>query len=145
MLLVLQMTVFLSTVMVMGPASVLPPTADTIVQMIRHGAVQSSLMPPSLIEDLCADPSSLELIRKQVKYIDFAGAPLPKRVGDLLAPNLRLMPGIGSSEAGPYWPRARNDDPNPAEDWKGYSFRPTMGIFFEQRTEGGLYEQARVL
>ena len=126
--------------MVMGPASVLPPTADTIVQIIRHGAVQSSLMPPSLIGDLCADPSSLELIRKQVKYIDFAGAPLPKRVGDLLAPHLRLMPGIGSSEAGPYWPRARNDDPNPAEDWKGYSFRPTMGIFFEQRTEGGLYE-----
>lgn len=77
-----------------------PPTADTVAQIIRHGAVQSSLMPPSLIEDLCADPSSLELIRKQVKYIDFAGAPLPKRVGDLLAPYLRLMPGIGSTEAG---------------------------------------------
>lgn len=140
MLLALQMTVFLSTVMVMGPASVLPPTADTVAQIIRHGAVESSLMPPSLIEDLCADPSSLELIRKQVKYIDFAGAPLPKRVGDLLAPYLRLMPGIGSTEAGPYWPRARNDDPNRAVDWKWYSFRPSMGIFFEQRTKAGLYE-----
>lgn len=140
MLLALQMTVFLSTVMVMGPASVLPPTADTVAQIIRHGAVESSLMPPSLIEDLCADPSSLELIRKQVKYIDFAGAPLPKRVGDLLAPNLRLMPGIGSTEAGPYWPRARNDEPNRAVDWKWYSFRPSMGIFFEQRTKAGLYE-----
>lgn len=138
MLLALQMTVFLSTIMVIGPTSVLPPTADTVAQIIRHGAVQSSLMPPSLIEDLCADPSSLDLIRKQVKYIDFAGAPLPKRVGDLLAPYLRLMPGIGSTEAGPYWPRARNDDPNPAEDW--YSFRHSMGIFFEQRTMGGLYD-----
>ncbi|MCJ1347966.1 hypothetical protein MMC31_006196 [Peltigera leucophlebia] len=141
MLLALQMTIFLSTVMVMGPASVLPPAADTVAQIIiRHGAVESSLMPPSLIEDLCADPSSLELIRKQVKYIDFAGAPLRQRVGNLLAPYLRLMPGIGSTEARPYWPRARNDDLNPAEDWKWYSFRPSMGIFFEQRTKGGLYE-----
>ena len=130
-----------NTVMVMGPASVLPPpTADTVAQIIRYGAVESSLMPPSLIEDLRADPSCFELIRKQVKYIDFAGAPLPKRVGDLLAPYLRLMPGIGSTEAGPYWPRGRNDDPNPAEEWKWYSFRPSMGIFFEQRTNGGLYE-----
>lgn len=72
--------------MVMGPATVLPPTADTVAQIIRHGSVESSLMPPSLTEDLCADPSALELIRKQVKYIDFAGDPLPKRVGDLLAP-----------------------------------------------------------
>lgn len=93
-----------------------PPTADVVAQIIRHGAIESSLMPPSLIEDLCADPDSLELIRKQVKYIDFAGAPLPKNVSDLLAPYLRLMPGIGSTEAGPYWPRARNDDPNLAED-----------------------------
>ena len=116
MLVALQMTVFLPTVVVMGPTAVLPPTADTVAPIIRHGAVQSSLMPPSLIEDLCADPNSIELIRKQVKYIDFAGAPLPKRVGDLLAPYLRLMPGIGSTEAGPYWPRARNDDHNPAED-----------------------------
>ena len=140
MLLALQMTVFLSTVMVMGPVSMLPPTAETVAQIVRHAAVESSSMPPSLIEDLCADSSSLELIRKQVKYIDFAGAPLPKRVGDLLAPYLRLMPGIGSTEAGPYWPRARNDDPNLAEDWKWYSFRPSIGIFFEQRTKDDLYE-----
>lgn len=50
------------------------------------------------------------------------------------------MPGIGSTEAGPYWPRARNNDPNRAVDWKWYSFRPSMGIFFEQRTKAGLYE-----
>ena len=101
MLLALQMTVFLSTVMVMGPTSILPPTANTIAQIIRYGAVESPLMPPSLIEDLCTDPGSLELIRKQVKYIDFAGTPLPQRVGNVLAPYLRLMPGIGSKEARP--------------------------------------------
>lgn len=50
MLLALQMTVFLSTVMVMGPATVLPPTADAVAQIIRYDAVESSLMPPSLIE-----------------------------------------------------------------------------------------------
>lgn len=72
-----------------------------------------------------------------MKYIDFAGAPLPKRVGNLLAP---LIPGIGSTEAGPNWPRGRNDDPNPAEVWKWYRFRPSMEIFFEQRRTGGLYE-----
>lgn len=85
-LVALQMTVFLSTIVVMGPASVLPPSADTVAPIIRHGAVQSSLMPTSLIEDFCADPSSLELIQKQMKYIDFAGALLPKRVGHLLGP-----------------------------------------------------------
>lgn len=139
MTMALQMTVFLQTIMVLGPVSA-PPTAQVISQIFQHGGVVATILPPSLLEDLCAIPDSLALIRSQLKYVYFGGAPLPKAVGALIAPYVKLMPAIGSTEAGAYFVEVRNDDTNPEEDWSYYSFRPGMGCVFEPRTESGLYE-----
>lgn len=125
--------------MVVGPAS-LPPTAPVISQIFQHGAIEATILPPSLLEDLCAIPSSLALIRSRLKYVYFGGAPLPKAVGALISPYVKLMPAIGSTEAGAYFVEVRTDDVNLDEDWSYYSFRPGMGCVFEPRTETGLYE-----
>lgn len=137
MTMALQMTVFLQMIMVVGPAS-LPPTAPLISQIFQHGAVEATILPPSLLEDLCAIPSSLALIRSRLKHVYFGGAPLPKAVGALISPYVNLMPAIGSTEAGAYFVKVRTDDTNP-DDWSYYSFRPGMGCVFEPRTTG-LYE-----
>lgn len=135
----LQLTVFEHTIMVVGPAS-LPATAELVSQIFRYGAVVAAMLPPSLLEDLCASPSSLALIRSQLKQVYFCGAPLPKAVGALISPYVTLMPAIGSTEAGGYIVKVRTDDTNPNEDWSYYSFHPSMGYVFEPRTKSGLYE-----
>lgn len=138
MTMALQLTVFLHTIMVVGPVS-LPATAQVVSQIFQHGAVEAAILPPSLLEDLCASPSSLALIRRQLKYVYFGGAPLPKAVGALISPYVKLMPAIGSTEAGPYFVEVRSNDTSP-DDWSYYSFRPGMGCVFEPRTKTGLYE-----
>lgn len=139
MTMALQLTVFLQTIMVVGPAF-LPATAQLVSQIFEHGAVEAAILPPSLLEDLCASPSCLALIRSQLKYVYFSGAPLPKAVGALICSHVKLMPAIGSTEAGAYFLKVRTDDTNPDEDWSYYSFRPGMGCVFEPRTKTGLYE-----
>lgn len=134
----LQLTVFLQLIIVLGPTS-LPATAPLISQIIQYGAVEAAILPPSLLEDICANPSSLALIRSQLKYVYFGGAPLPKAIGALISPYVRLMPAIGSTEAGGYFVKVRTDDTSP-DDWRYYSFRSGMGCVFEPRTKTGLHE-----
>ncbi|RDL36935.1 uncharacterized protein BP5553_04368 [Venustampulla echinocandica] len=128
----LQMTVFLGTIVVFGPSTG-PATTQTVDLIFQHGNVAGAMLPPSLLEDLCKDQDMLGRVRK-LKYVHFAGAPLNKVAGDKISKYVNLMPAIGSTEAGPYFPRVRNDT-----DWEYYSFRPSMGVVFEQQTKE-LYE-----
>ncbi|KAI9870878.1 MAG: hypothetical protein M1830_003674 [Pleopsidium flavum] len=128
----LQMTVFLGTVVVFGPADK-PATAAIVDQILEFGDVAGTMLPPSLLEDLCRNPSMLERVRK-LQYVHYAGAPLSVATGNLISQHVKLVPAIGSTEAGAYFPGVRNDP-----DWNYYSFRPSMGVEFEQRTKE-LYE-----
>ncbi len=128
----LQMTVFLGTVVVFGPGDK-PATAAIVDQIFEFGNVAGTMLPPSLLEDLCRNPSMLERVRK-LKYVHYAGAPLSIATGNLISQHVKLVPAIGSTEAGAYFPRLRNDP-----DWNYYSFRPCMGVEFEPRTKD-LYE-----
>src|SRR5437667_6638442 len=128
----LQMTVFLGTIVVVGPANG-PPTATIVDQILQYGNVAGAMLPPSIIEALCRNLNMLNRLRK-LKYVYFAGAPLNKATGDLISQHVKLVPAIGSTEAGAYFPRIRND-----ADWDYYSFRPSMGVTFEPRAKG-LYE-----
>lgn len=127
----LQMTVFLNSVVVVGPPG--PATAANVTQILEFGNVAGAMLPPSLIEDICRDPLGLERLRR-LKYVYFAGAPLPRSVAEQLSGYGKLQPAMGSTEAGAYFLQIRNNS-----DWDYYSFRPAMGVEFEQRT-GELYE-----
>ena len=61
-----------------------------------------------------------------LKYLYYVGAPLSKIVGDHLAGSCCLYPGIGSTEAGPYFTKIRKD-----EYWVYYTFRPAMDFSFK--------------
>jgi hypothetical protein len=127
----LQMTVFLNTVVVVGSPG--PATGANVTQILEFGNVAGAMLPPSLIEDMCCDPAGLEGLRR-LKYVYFAGAPLPLSVAEQLSGYGKLQPAMGSTEAGAYFLQIRN-----TSDWEYYSFRPAMGVEFEQRTKD-LYE-----
>lgn len=124
--------------MVVGPASVLPYRRTNYPTWCRWKLIDATLHYPRPLSRPQLPRNHTEA--SKINTSKFAAAHLPKRLGDLLAPYLRLMPGIWSTEAGPYWPWAWTDGPDPAEDWKWYSFSPGKGIFFEQRPKAGLYK-----
>ena len=128
----LQMTTFLNTILVIGPVGP-PPTAQIVDQILHFGNVVGAELPPSLIEDMCRDDTMLKRLQ-DLKYLYYAGAPLNKATGDRLAGRCFLHPGIGSTEAGGYFTKVRDDD-----DWNYYTFRAAMGVHFEHWSND-LYE-----
>ena len=128
MTMILQFTVFLGQVFVYGPAKGVA-TSETVAQVFKYGKVKGAILPPSLLEEMAKSPEQLECL-KRLKYVQYAGAPLSKPIGDLIAKDLKLMPCIGSTETGSWFPKVRNDD-----DWNYFTFRPSTGIEFDQKTE----------
>lgn len=128
----LQMTVFLNSTVIFGPPD-RPATADVVSQVLAHARLDGIIVPPSVLEDLCRDDETLKQV-KDLKYVHFAGAPLGKEVGDIIAKNVHLVSLIGSTEAGPWFPRVRND-----VAWNYASFMKGTGIEFEPRNDS-LYE-----
>lgn len=122
----LQQPVFLDAIFVYGPAKA-PSSAESIVQVLQHGKVTGTILPPSQIVEMSKDPHQLDCL-KQLTYIQWAGAPLSKFVGDLLVNDVELMPCIGSTEAGPWFCKVRKD-----RDWNYFTFRDCMGIEFQER------------
>lgn len=131
MIVALQFTVFLNTVLVAETTK--PATATNVTQVLTYGNAAGVIMPPSLIEELRRDSKGAGSLRK-LKYTYFRGAPLPKHIAPILDSYTILEPLMGSTEAGGYFIKIRHD-----EDWDYYSFRPAMGVEFEQRTTD-LYE-----
>lgn len=66
---------------------------------------------------------------KTLQYIHYAGAPLGINTGKLLAPYVRLIPCIGSTEVGGYFLKFRDDK----EDWDYITFNSHAGAEFEPR------------
>ena len=125
---VLQMTVLLNMVVVLGPAH--QPATNTIAsQVLRFGNVTGTILPPSLLEALCSDPRMLKQVRK-LKYVHYVGAPLNKDIGDLISRDVKLVSALGSTEAGPYYVKIHSD-----LDWEYHNFCPSIGLQLEPRTE----------
>ena len=129
---VLQFTTFLGAVLVYGPAKG-AATAEIITQVFKHGNVNGAILPPSLLEEMTKNPDQLDCL-KRLKYVQYAGAPLSKPIGNLFASDVELMPCIGSTETGPWLPKVRDDG-----EWNYHTFSKGTGIQLDRRTED-LYE-----
>lgn len=111
-----------------GVQIIFPPAGQPlnagIVDLIHEfGDVQTSCLPPAILEDLSKNPSSLQKLRN-VQYIITGGAPLPKSVGDIIqAMGPRIFNTLASTETGvvPTIGVAR-------EDWQWVRFAPNYGI-----------------
>ncbi|PVI01653.1 putative AMP-binding enzyme [Periconia macrospinosa] len=129
-----QFPIFTGGVVVIGPGGTGPTTPSLAREVMIRGKVQGSVLPPVLIDALCASPEGLACLRAQ-DYIYFAGAPLSRDTAAKLNPHVPVKPAMGSTEAGAYFLRISGD-----EDWEYYSFRPGMGMKLQPTSSGDLYE-----
>ncbi|KAJ8068191.1 hypothetical protein OCU04_003761 [Sclerotinia nivalis] len=104
------------------------------IKTSTNGDTYRHLLVPAIIDALCRDPSGLAPL-KSLEYVYFAGAPLGVNSGKKLAPFVKLVPCIGSTEVGGYFHKIRND----TEDWDYIEFNTNAGAEFEPRP-GNLYE-----
>jgi acyl-coenzyme A synthetase/AMP-(fatty) acid ligase len=102
--------------------------------MFKYGRVDSALLAPALIDEMCLNDRALSALRS-LKLVSYAGAPLSRKSGDLLAPHVQLTSAIGSTEAGAYLTKFRRDD----KDWDYVEFQKQAGVAFEPRS-GDLHE-----
>lgn len=128
----LQFTVFLGSTVVFGPSD-RPATAEVVSQILEYARLDGMIVPPSLLESLCSSAETLTKVKK-LQYVQYAGAPLRKEIGDLIAKDVRLVAAIGSTEAGAWFSRVRDD-----AEWNYYAFMKGTGIELERR-EDNLYE-----
>jgi acyl-coenzyme A synthetase/AMP-(fatty) acid ligase len=134
MVVALQLTIYLNNTLVADPLVPGPPNPVAILETLRHGRVDTALLPPSLIDALCSNPAGLEALRN-LKTLYFGGAPLSAKTAALLAPHTNVMPAFGSTEAGMYFTRHHAD----GEDWEYFSFHECMGLEFRHVSDE-LYE-----
>ncbi|EIT82217.1 hypothetical protein AO1008_11774 [Aspergillus oryzae 100-8] len=126
------MPTFLHMITVVGPP--VPPSAEIITKTLQYGQVEGALLPPALIDVLCQTSPGLDALR-QLKFVHYAGAPLSKKTGDQLASHVRIVPCIGSTEAGGYFTKIHDH----RDAWDYISFQDYAGAVFEKRLDD-LYE-----
>ncbi|EAW23609.1 putative AMP-binding enzyme [Aspergillus fischeri NRRL 181] len=132
MMMVLSMPTYAHGTLVVGPPA--PPSADTVVDIFKYGRVDSALLTPALIDEMCLNDRALSALIS-LRLVSYGGAPLSRKSGDLLAPYVQLVPAIGSTEAGGYFTKFRRDD----KDWDYIEFQKQAGAVFEPRS-GDLHE-----
>jgi acyl-coenzyme A synthetase/AMP-(fatty) acid ligase len=132
MLMILSMSTFVHSVVVLGPPG--PPSPETLIDILKYGRVDGAVLVPALIDALCRDATGLAAL-KSLQYIHYAGGPLGVNSGKKLAADVRLIPTIGSTKVGGYFTKLRHD----TEDWDYVEFNKYAGAEFEPRP-GNLHE-----
>ncbi|KAG9944022.1 acetyl-CoA synthetase-like protein, partial [Aureobasidium melanogenum] len=127
--------VYLSTIIILGPAGV-RPDKQTVLGVLRSAPVSAASFPPSLLEELIADPVCRKAL-KQLKKIVYGGAPLAAWATRIIASDFNgtVSSALGSTEGG-LW--LTGSSPDPAD--QGYFLiHPFMAPDF-QHTDADLYE-----
>ncbi|CAD0111646.1 unnamed protein product [Aureobasidium uvarum] len=127
--------VFLSTIIILGPAGI-RPDKQTVLDVLRNAPVSAASFPPSLLEELIADPVCRKAL-KRLKKIVYGGAPVSAWANRIIASefNGTVSSALGSTEGG-LW--LTGSSPDPAD--QGYFLiHPFMAPDF-QHTDVDLYE-----
>ena len=126
----LMAPVWLGVILVLGP-SLLLPSPHLIADIIRCGKVNVLMAAPSWAREICRYPETLGALKKLV-MVQYTGSPMDDVTGKLLCTHVRLVPGMGSTECGPYV-LDPSDDPT---EWGYYGFWSGLGIHFESLNAG---------
>lgn len=110
------------------------PSPPLVKQILQNTQVDAAMLVPALLDALCRDPESFDLLCK-LDSIQYAGAPLNAVTGKLLSPHVKIVPTIGSTDSGGYFMML----PNTREDWDYGIFHPHTGIVMEHRVDN-MYE-----
>ncbi|KAH0380094.1 acetyl-CoA synthetase-like protein, partial [Aureobasidium melanogenum] len=127
--------VYLSTIIILGPAGV-RPDKQTVLDVLRDAPVSAASFPPSLLEELIADPVCRKAL-KQLKKIVYGGAPLAAWATRTIASEFggTVSSALGSTEGG-LWLTGSSHDP---ADQGYFLIHPFMAPDF-QHTDADLYE-----
>ncbi|KAL8829946.1 MAG: hypothetical protein Q9191_001718 [Dirinaria sp. TL-2023a] len=107
-----------------------PLTSVVVKSVLDNGNVDGALLVPALIDSMCLDAGALAALRK-LKYIHYVGAPLNVDTGTKLSLYVRIVPSIGSTEAGGYFIKTTPTTNN----WDYVEFEPHAGAEFEPRLD----------
>lgn len=132
----LPVVVFIESTIVLPPPQ--PITAEIANSIHEMKAVDWSMLPPSIIVDLVKNEAAVENLR-HLKGLRYAGGPLPKATGDLLAGFVTLLSSLGSTEA-----LAMPQLPRPNEHWAYFKFNERFGGLEFREADDGLFEMVIV-
>ena len=122
--------VFAGVVIVLPPVGQ-PLSAEMADEMHRYAHIQTSCLPPSILEDISAKPSFLERM-KGIQYVITGGAPLPKSVGDSIQhEGTRIYNMLASTETG-ILPQLDIE----RDDWQYIRFAPLAGADLRPHSDG---------
>jgi thioester reductase-like protein len=108
-----------------------PLSASYVAQLLKHGVITTMLTPPSILEDLSKDDSSLQNLAK-LKHVGFAGGPLQPGVGNKLAAVLpHLFSFLGATECG-WFLNIVGDN----KVWDSLNFYSDIGYRFDEVSDG---------
>ncbi|KAI0809837.1 hypothetical protein GGR55DRAFT_689093 [Xylaria sp. FL0064] len=97
-------------------------TADLTRECLIHSKVQGAVLPPSILEEMCGDSSSVAALSK-LDLVLFGGGHLAKSTGDkLIQKNVHLINLIAATESGS-WPLYFVERP---EDWQYFKINPDV-------------------
>ena len=126
---ILQGTVWLGTIIVLGPPGK-PPLARIASQVLQYSGAVGFAAPPFLIREFCQQPDMLQRLRT-MEFVQWAGAPLDEATGNALCQHVTLCPAFGTTECGPYVTNICDD----LVDWPYLWFRDGQGIELQPRTD----------
>jgi thioester reductase-like protein len=108
-----------------------PLSASYVAQLLKHGVITTMLTPPSILEDLSKDHSSLQNLAK-LEHVGFAGGPLQPGVGNKLAAVLpHLFSFLGATECG-WFLNIVGDN----KVWDSLNFYSDIGYRFDEVSDG---------
>ena len=127
--------VYLNTIIILGPAGI-RPDKNIVLDVLRNAPVSAASFPPSLLEELIADPTSRKTL-KDLKKIVYGGAPVAAWTTRIIASefNGTVSSALGSTEGG-LWLTGASPDP---ADQGYFMIHPFMSPDF-QHTDADLYE-----
>lgn len=108
-----------------------PMTVELLARVIDETHPVTSLLTPSVIEDIGSSPQGLDLLRR-FEVIFFGGAPLSPKIGDILCQDIMLQAIIGSSEAGFVASLAPTD----RNDWAWFEWNSYAAIDMQYAVDG---------
>lgn len=110
-----------------------PLSTDLVSSVLSTTQPTAALFPPSILEDLAANPDSMHALSK-LKRVYFGGGPLSPEVGRKVSKCTQLVSFLGMTEGGFVLSFLPENG-----DWSYFEWSPTFGIKMEH-VENGLHE-----
>ncbi|KAF2811145.1 acetyl-CoA synthetase-like protein [Mytilinidion resinicola] len=121
------------------PLSGMPPSAAMVADALRYTKADVVALPPPFLEEMAANPETLQRISDQVETVMWAGGDVSVAAGDAVSARMKLFTACGSTECG-LWPILGPAVWN-ADQWHYMRFHPAMNMRLDLSSEAeGIYE-----